>query len=75
MFRSALLRCELARDGARGFGSGIGCLGMILMTWDGLRKVGIGQIGVGTVMVVTGIGFLQVGRSTVRQQHLHLGSH
>ena len=53
MFGSALLRHELARDGVRGFGSGIGCLGMILMTQDGCRQVGIGQIGVGTVMVVT----------------------
>ena len=49
-----LLRHELAWDGARGFGSGIGCLGMILMTRDGRRQVGIGRIGVGTVMVVTG---------------------
>ena len=31
-FRSVLLRRELARDGARGFGIGIGCLGVILMT-------------------------------------------
>ena len=52
MFRSALLRSELARDGARGFGSGIGCSGMILMTRDGRRQVGIGRIGVGTVTVV-----------------------
>ena len=26
-FGSALLRCELTRDGARGFGIGIGCSG------------------------------------------------
>ena len=68
--RSALLRCELARGGARGFGSallrckltwggargfriGIGCLGMILMTWEWCRQVGIGRMGVGTVTVVT----------------------
>ena len=55
MFGSALLRCELAQDGARGFGSGIGCSGVILMTRDGRRQVGIGQIGVGTVMVVTAV--------------------
>ena len=42
VFGSVLLRHELAQDGARGFGSGIGCSGMILMTWDGRRKVGIG---------------------------------
>ena len=53
VFGSALLRCELARDGARGFGSGIGCSGMILMTRDGCRQVRIGRIGVGTVTVVT----------------------
>ena len=53
VFGSALLRCELARDGARGFGCGIGCSGVILMTRDGRRQVGIGQIGVGTVTVVT----------------------
>ena len=35
VFGSALLRCELARDGAREFGNGIGCSGMILMTRDG----------------------------------------
>ena len=49
VFGSALLRHE----GVRGFGSGIGCLGVIQMTWDGRRQVGIGRIGVGTVMVVT----------------------
>ena len=48
-----LLRRELARDGARGFGFGIGCSGVILMTWDGCRQVGIGRIGVGSVTVVT----------------------
>ena len=55
VFGSVLLRCKLAWDGARGFGSGIGCLGVILMTWDGCRQVGIGQIGVGMVTVVTGL--------------------
>ena len=34
MFESALLRHELAWDGARGFGSGIGCSGMILVTQE-----------------------------------------
>ena len=53
MFRSVLLRCELAWDGARGFGIGIGCSGVILTTWDGHRQVGIGRIGVGSVTVVT----------------------
>ena len=33
-FRSALLRCELIQDGARGFGIGIGCSGVILMTQE-----------------------------------------
>ena len=49
MFGSALLR----REGVRGFGFGIGCLGVIQMTRDGRRQVGIGCIGVGTVTVVT----------------------
>ena len=49
MFGSALLRCE----GVRGFGFGIGCSGVILMTRDGRRQVRIGRIGVGTVTVVT----------------------
>ena len=53
MFGSALLRRELAQDGARGFGFGIGCSGVILITRDGHRQVRIGRIGVGTVMVVT----------------------
>ena len=47
------VRRELARDGTRGFGFGIGCLGVILMTWDGCSQVGIGKIGVGMVTVVT----------------------
>ena len=38
VFGSALLRHE----GVRGFGFGIGCLGVIQMTWDGCRQVGIG---------------------------------
>ena len=49
MFRSALLR----REGVRGFRFGIGCSGVIQMTWDGRRQVGIGHIGVGSVTVVT----------------------
>ena len=49
VFGSVLLRCE----GVRGFGFGIGCSGVIQMTWDGCRQVGIGHIGVGTVTVVT----------------------
>ena len=49
MFGSALLK----REGVRGFGFGIGCLGVIQITRDGRRQVGIGRIGVGTVMVVT----------------------
>ena len=54
-FRSALLRCKLARDGARGFGIGIGCSRMVLTTQDRHRQVRIGQIRVGSVMVVTAI--------------------
>ena len=49
VFGSALLR----RKGVRGFRFGIGCSGVIQMTQDGHRQVGIGPIGVGTVMVVT----------------------
>ena len=49
VFGSVLLR----RDGVRGFGFGIGCSGVIQMTWDGCGQVGIGQIGVGTVTVMT----------------------
>ena len=49
VFGSALLRHE----GVRGFGFGIGCSGVIQMTRDGRRQVRVGQIGVGTVMVVT----------------------
>ena len=49
MFGSALLR----RKGVRGFGFGIGCSGVIQMTRDGRRQVGIGQIGVGMVTVMT----------------------
>ena len=50
------VRHELARDGARGFRFGIECSGVILMTRDGCRQVGIGRIGVGTVTVVTDVG-------------------
>ena len=53
MFGSVLLRRKLAQDGARGFGFGKGCSGVVLMTRDGHRQVGIGQIGVGMVMVMT----------------------
>ena len=49
MFGSALLR----REGVRRFGFGIGCSGVIQMTRDGRRQVGVGRIGVGTVTVVT----------------------
>ena len=49
VFRSVLLR----REGVRGFGFGIGCSGVIQMTRDGRRQVGIGRIGVGMVTVVT----------------------
>ena len=49
VFGSALLR----REGVRGFGFGIGCSGVIQMTRDGRRQVGIGPIGVGMVTVVT----------------------
>ena len=60
--RNALTRCKgvgvfgsalLRREGVRGFGFGIGCSGVIQMTWDGRRQVGVGRIGVGTVTVVT----------------------
>ena len=53
VFGSVLLRRKLAQDGARGFGFGIGCSEVILMTRDGCRQVRIGRTGVGTVMVVT----------------------
>ena len=49
MFGSALLR----RERVRGFGFGVGCSGVIQMTRDGRRQVGIGRIGVGSVTVVT----------------------
>ena len=63
MFGSALLRCE----GVRGFGFGIGCSGVIQMTWDGCRQVGIGRIGVGTVTVVTVVVNQQNGPRTSRK--------
>ena len=47
------VRCKLARDGARGFGFGKGCSGVVLTTWDGCRQVGIGRLRVGTVTVMT----------------------
>ena len=49
MFGSALLR----REGVRGFGFGIGCSGVIQITQDGRRQVGVGRIGVGMVTVMT----------------------
>ena len=49
VFGSALLR----RERVRGFGFGIGCSGVIQMTWDGRGQVRVGRIGVGTVTVVT----------------------
>ena len=52
-----LLRCE----GVRGFGFGIGCLGVIQITRDGRRQVRIGRIGVGTVTVVTGVMAINAG--------------
>ena len=51
VFGSALLRHE----GVRGFGFGIGCSGVIQMTRDGHRQVGIGRTGVGSVTVVTDV--------------------
>ena len=57
------VRHELARDGARGFGFGKGCSGMVLTTRDGHRQVGIGQIGVGLVMVVTPINDMRCGEA------------
>ena len=41
-FRSALLRCKLARDGARGYRVGKRCSGMVLITREWHRQVGIG---------------------------------
>ena len=60
MFGSALLR----REGVRGFG--IGCSGVIQMTQDGHRQVGIGRIGVGTVTVVTESSIGHLAKSTSR---------
>ena len=60
--RNALTRCKgvgvfgsalLRREGVRGFRFGIGCSGVIQMTRDGRRQVGVGRIGVGTVTAVT----------------------
>ena len=57
MFGSALLR----REGVRGLGFGIGCSGVIQITWDGRRQVRIGRTGVGTVTVVTDMdGFASI---------------
>ena len=49
MFGSVLLR----REGVRGFGFGIGCSGVIQMTQDGHRQVGVRRIGVGMITVMT----------------------
>ena len=59
MFGSALLR----RKGVRGFRFGIGWSGVIQITRDGRRQVGIERIGVGTVTVV--IERIGVGTVTV----------
>ena len=59
MFGSALLR----REGVRGFEFGIGCSGVIQMTRDGRRQVGVGRIGVGTVTVVTATHPIYLGNS------------
>ena len=47
------IRHELAWNGARGFGFGKGCSGVVLTIRDRRRQVGVGRIGVGTVTVVT----------------------
>ena len=57
MFGSALLR----REGVRGFRFGTGCSRVIQMTRDGRRQVGIGCMGVGMVMVVTGASIIYIG--------------